>query len=95
VATSLLRTEALQWDTESGRLAALAPRIGDMQFGRLEAGIFQLMVGPYDALVQLITERCREGVTATADIAAALRSVADTYDAQDEATAGRLCTTTN
>jgi hypothetical protein len=45
--------------------------------------------------VQLITERCREGATATADIAAALRSVADAYDVQDEAAAGRLHTTTN
>jgi len=95
VATNTLRSEAADWDTESSRLAALSAKTGAMEFGRLEAGIFQLMVGPYDTLVQLVTERCQEGTAAMPGIAAALRDVADTYDAQDKAAAARIHKTTN
>jgi hypothetical protein len=94
VATNTLRSEATEWDTRSDRLAALSSRTSAMEFGRLEAGIFQLMVGPYNTLTQLVTERCREGATAMTGIAAALHGVADSYDAKDKAAAGRLHKTT-
>lgn len=94
-ATNTLRSEATQWDTESSRLAGLSATTGAMEFGRLEAGIFQLMVGPYDALVQLVTERCHEGAAAATATATALHVVADTYDAQDKAAAARIHKTTN
>jgi hypothetical protein len=94
VATTTLRSEAQEWDTESAALSTLSGTTGGMEFGRLEAGIFQLMVGPYNTLTQLVTERCREGATAMTGIAAALHGVADSYDAKDEAAAGRLHKTT-
>ena len=95
VATNVLRGEATEWDTESGQLAALATKTSAMECGRLEAGIFQLMIGPYNALVQLVTERGQEGATAMTDIATALRQVADAYDAEDHAAADRFHKTTN
>jgi hypothetical protein len=94
VATNTLRSEAAEWDTESGQMAALAATTSGMEFSRLEAGIFQLMVGPYDTLVQAVTERCREATTAMADIGTALHGVADTYDAEDKAAADRIHKTT-
>jgi hypothetical protein len=89
VATNTLRNEAAEWDTQSGQLGALASKTSGMEFSRLEAGIFQLMVGPYNTLVQLVTERCHEGATAMTDIGSALHAVADDYDAADKAAADR------
>jgi hypothetical protein len=95
VATNTLRSEAAEWETESGQMAALAAKVSGMEFSRLEAGIFQLMVGPYDTLVQLVAERCREATAAMTDIGTALHSVADAYDAEDKAAEDRIRKTTN
>lgn len=84
-ATGALRTEATQWDAQSTTLGALSTKVGDMEFGRLEAGLFQLMVGPYNDVIHAVTARCREGAVAMTEIAGTLRSVADTYDAEDKA----------
>jgi hypothetical protein len=90
VATNALRTEAGEWDTQSGAMAALGTKVAGMEFGRLEAGLFQLMVGPYNDVIQAVAARCEEGATAMTEIAATLRSVADTYDAEDKAVLHRI-----
>jgi len=90
VATNTLRSEAGDWDTASDQMTALSAKTGGMQFGRLEAGIFQLMVGPYNDLVELVTSHCRDGATAMTGIGQTLREVADRYDAQDKAAADRI-----
>ena len=85
VATAALRNEAREWDTQSAEVAALSTTVAAMEFGRLEAGLFQLMVGPYNDVIHGIADRCSEGATAMTDIASTLRTVADTYDAEDKA----------
>ena len=81
VATSALRNEAGEWDTQSARLSEQSAKVAAMEFGRLEAGLFQLMVGPYNDVIGDVSARCRERATAMTQIAHTLRSVADTYDA--------------
>ena len=56
----------------------------------MEAGLFQLMVGPYNEVIQTVSARCGEGAGAAADIADTLRSVADTYAAEDQAAEHRI-----
>jgi mitochondrial fission protein ELM1 len=90
VATSALRSEAKVWDTESGEMAKLSTKVAAMEFGRLEAGLFQLMVSPYNDVVHAVADRSKEGATAMAEIAGTLRSVADTYDAEDRAAEHRI-----
>ncbi|SDT80899.1 type VII secretion target [Actinoplanes derwentensis] len=90
VATNALRTEAGLWDEQAGRLGTLSGETAAMEFGRLEAGLFQVMVDPYNDVIRAVTARCAEGATAMGEIAATLRSVADTYDAEDRAGAHRI-----
>lgn len=90
VATSALRTEAGEWDTQSATTGALSAKVAGMEFGRLEAGLFQMMVGPYNDVIHHVAARCTEGQTAMTEIANTLRNVADTYDAEDEASLHRI-----
>lgn len=90
VATNALRNEATEWDTQSATLAEQSNKVADLQFGRLEAGLFQLMVGPYNDVIHAVAARCREGATAMTEIATTLRAVADTYDAEDKAAEHRI-----
>lgn len=90
VATNALRNEATEWEMLSERLGEQGAKAAEMEFGRLEAGLFQLMVGPYNDVIQAVSARCREGATAMADIADTLNDVADTYDAEDRAAKHRL-----
>ncbi|GAA1608294.1 type VII secretion target [Actinoplanes couchii] len=90
VATNALRSEAGLWEQQAGCLGALSRTAAEMDFGRLEAGLFQMMVGPYNDVVQAVSARCAEGATAMTEVAATLRAAADTYDAEDEAGAHRI-----
>ncbi|MBU2664802.1 hypothetical protein KOI35_14970 [Actinoplanes bogorensis] len=90
VATGALRSEAGVWDEQSGRLGELSTKSAGMEFGRLEAGVFQIMVSPYNDVVHVVAGRTGEGATAMTEIAATLRSVADTYDAEDKASEHRI-----
>ncbi|MCY1144065.1 hypothetical protein OWR29_39230 [Actinoplanes sp. Pm04-4] len=90
VATNALRTEAGEWDGQAGKLAELSTKVAAMEFGRLEAGLFQLMVGPYNDVIQAMAARTREGSAAMTEIAATLRNVAGTYDAEDKASEHRI-----
>lgn len=90
VATNALRTEAGEWETQSATLGALSAKVAEMEFGRLEAGLFQLMVSPYNDVIHALTARCREGAVAMTEVADTLRAVADTYDAEDKASEHRI-----
>jgi hypothetical protein len=83
VATESLRAEATIWLHESDQLEAIAGKAEGLRMSRLEAGVFQLMVSTYDAAVDQVTARCREGRQRTTDIATTLRQVADTYDDEE------------
>lgn len=90
VATKALRDEAGGWEAQSASLARGSDEVAGMEFGRLEAGLFQLMVGPYNDVIDAVSARFREGATAMTEIATTLRGVADTYDAEDRASAHRI-----
>lgn len=83
VATSALRTEVGVWDDQGAELAGLASRIEALGFSRLAAGLFQVIAGAHTDLVRHAAARCREGAAETARVANTLRSVADTYDAEE------------
>ncbi len=90
VATDVLRTEAREWDQVSVTLAAIEAKVHAMELGRVEAGLFQLIVGPYNAVVGAVTDRCREGKQQTAEVASTLRQVADTYEREDANNAHKI-----
>jgi hypothetical protein len=90
VATDALRKEANVWDDQSAKLDALSTKVTGMEFGRLEAGLFQLMVGPYNDVIHAVAARTREGANAMTGIGATLVAVADTYDAEDKASEHRI-----
>ena len=84
-ATNTLRAEASEWDTQSSVVNSLSAKIAGMEFGRTEAGLFQLMVGPYNEVIHALAARYGEGATAMTQIGATLRAVADTYEQEDQA----------
>ena len=90
VATGVLRQEAGTWDEQSAKLNAVSNDVAAMEFGRLESGLFQLMVGPYNEVIQAVAARTREGAAAMNDIGQTLTSVANTYDAEDKASEHRI-----
>jgi uncharacterized protein YukE len=90
VATGALRTEAGEWDEQSNTMSAVSTRVDAMEFGRLEAGLFQLMVAPYNEVISAVEARCREAATAMTEIGTTLRTAADTYDAEDQANEHRI-----
>jgi hypothetical protein len=83
VAVEALRAEATGWLHQSDQMETIAAKAAGQRMGRLEAGIFQLMVSAYDDTADQITARCREGHQRMTEIAATLRQVADTYDAEE------------
>ncbi|HET9138525.1 hypothetical protein [Actinophytocola sp.] len=83
VATDALRAEAGVWDGQSTTMGEVAAKAEGLRLSRIEAGIFQLIVGPYDAAADQVTNRCREGEQRMAEVADTLRQVADTYDAEE------------
>jgi hypothetical protein len=48
------------------------------------------MVSPYNDVIHAVAARCEEGATAMTEIGNTLRSVADTYDAEDQAAEHRI-----
>ncbi len=90
VATDVLRTEAGEWDAQSTALGAAETKIRALELGRVEAGLFQLIVSPDNDLVEHLANRCAEGKAAMTEIAKTLRSVADTYDEEDRNSAHRI-----
>jgi hypothetical protein len=90
VATDALRTEAGEWERQSSAIGAIEATVSGMELGRVEAGLFQLVVSPYSDVVNQVRARCGEARTAMTEIAATLRSVADTYDAEDRNSEHRI-----
>lgn len=90
VATQALRTEAGIWDEQSGKIGSVVGKVADLRLSRIEAGVFQLIVSPYDSLADQLTNRCGEGRDRMAEIATTLRQVADTYEAEEARNEHRL-----
>jgi hypothetical protein len=90
VATGVLRTEAGQWDAQSATMSGLSAKVAAMELGRVEAGLFQVMVSSYNEIVSVVQARCQEAGAAMTEVGATLRTVADTYDAEDLNSAHRI-----
>ena len=90
VATDALRAEAGQWEHQSGVISGLAGTVQGMELGRVEAGLFQLIVSPYNDVVNTVRARCQEGRTAMTQVAATLRRVAAVYEEEDRDNAHRI-----
>jgi hypothetical protein len=90
VATDSLRTEAGVWDAQSAQMGTLAGKADAVRFNRLEAGVFQLIVGPYGDVVDQVHGRCKEAVDRMKEIATTLRQVAKTYDEEERTGVHRL-----
>ena len=90
VATDALRTEAGVWDQQSAQLTAIASKVDGLRVNRLEAGVFQLVVGPYGEVVDQVHGRCQEGAQAMTGVADTLRQVANTYDEEERDGTHRL-----
>jgi hypothetical protein len=83
VATESLRTEAGVWDRESAQMGKLVTKVDGVRFNRLEAGVFQLIVSPYEELVNQVHGRCEEAVQRMKEIGDTLRQVAKIYDEEE------------
>lgn len=74
-----LRKVADVWDQQANAVGSIGSRAGGMRLGRLDAGLFQLIVTPYGQVVDQVAARCGEGSQRLHDIAEALRRAANTY----------------
>ena len=90
VATDALRTEAGAWDQQSAQMGNIATKVDGLRFTRTEAGVFQLVVGPYNDVVDQVHGRCQEAVQRMKEIADTLRQVAKTYDEEERNGVHRL-----
>jgi hypothetical protein len=89
-ATATLRTEAGVWIDQASAIAAMSSHADRLRLSRLEAGVFQIIVNAYEELVDVAVSRCKEGNQRMGEIASTLRSIADTYDAEERRGEHRL-----
>jgi hypothetical protein len=86
VATDTIRGEAAIWDECSATLATARESTWVMPIDGVPAGsIFAEFIASYNEVVALAHDRFRQGDAHTADVGTALRTVADTYDAEEQA----------
>jgi hypothetical protein len=90
VATDALRKEAAVWDTESAELGKIGPKAEHLRFNRIEAGLFQVIIGTYGDLINQVIARSNEGTAQMTEIGKTLRDVADTYDREDASNEHKL-----
>jgi hypothetical protein len=83
VATDALRTEAGVWDQQSAQMGTIAGQAEDLRFSRLQAGVFQIVVGAYNDVVEQVHSRCQEAVTRMKEIADTLQQVAAVYEKEE------------
>jgi hypothetical protein len=79
-----LHNDASKWDQQSAALSQIRSQAGALKFDRLEAGMFQVIVTEYNNVVTQVSARTAEGHDRTADVAAALRTVADQVSKLDQ-----------
>lgn len=71
IATSLQQAAGI-WDQEAAAVESASARVSAMGLGRVEAGVFQIIVGPYDEVVAQVSARFEEGSRNMRGIASAL-----------------------
>ena len=83
VGLDALRQEAKVWDQQSDQLENASRKADSLHINRVEAGVFQLIVGPYNTVTDMVTNLTWAGHQATAAVAATLRGAAGTYERED------------
>jgi hypothetical protein len=79
VIASELDNAARIWDAQSSAVGSIAPKIEGMRLDHIDCGLFQLIVDPYDSVVDQVAGRCREGQTSMGDIASVLTTASADY----------------
>lgn len=79
VVRSELGNAAHIWDAQASAIGSISPKAEGLRLDRLEAGVFQLIAGPYGQVVDQVSGRCTEGRTNMGDIANALRTASQSY----------------
>lgn len=80
VTTNSLRSVAKIWDQESAEIGKISGIASGIHLNHITAGVFQLIVSPYESLLNAITDRSNEGKTEMGKIASELNNSADTYE---------------
>jgi hypothetical protein len=87
VVPSSLRKAAGIWDSQGTAIGSVILKAQGLSLGRIEAGVFQLIVGPYDEVVTQVAGRCSEGQKSMDGMAARLNTAAQNYqDAEQGST---------
>ncbi|MFD3506820.1 hypothetical protein [Nocardia sp. NPDC058666] len=83
VALGALRQDATIWNTSATEMNGLNTSISELNFGRIEAGLFQGPVSAHEKLVEKLAARCREASGEFDEVGSTLLVCADTYEAED------------
>jgi hypothetical protein len=78
VRSSLLHVAGI-WDQQATAIGTVPGRAEGLSLGRFNAGVFQLIVSPYDSVVGAVAARCTEGKGCMEDIATGLRRCVGNY----------------
>jgi len=90
VATEALRYEAGVWDREADEIGKIPAKAEDIRLTRIEAGLFQVIFDTYGQVIDQVIARTGEGRTQMNAVADALRTVADTYEQEENAQVHRM-----
>lgn len=85
VVPSSLRKAAAIWDSQGAAIGSVVPKAEGLSLGRIDAGVFQLIVDPYDQVVTQVADRCSEGQKSMDEMAARLNLGARDYQAAEQA----------
>lgn len=90
VAIGAVRGAATSWDEAAAALETARLATERAKFEQLEAGVFILAYNSYKDVPDFFATRMAEGIAVCNEIAATLRHVADTYEAEDAQNAHAL-----
>jgi hypothetical protein len=79
IASGALEKEATKWDNEAPTLTSIATTLAGLEMSRIEAGLFQIMFGPYEQCRATVEDRAREGAAEFATMADTLTSLSKAY----------------
>lgn len=83
-ATEAIRVAAKEWESAEDRMSKAVSGLGELNFSRIEFGIFQIPWQTYSEVVDFLEDTLKAGGAEFASMAAVLRQVAGDYDASDD-----------
>lgn len=88
VDTSALRSVAKTWDHEADAIGTIPEMARGLHLNHITAGVFQLIVSPYEALLDQVADRSAQGKTEMGNIATELRNTATAYEQTEDENTG-------